>query len=95
MKEWLPAVAALLFFVALSTLVLLATGCTTISAQKGDMNISRTAFGINLSVPKLRVTEKGDGSFTMQLEGATSDSAQAIEAAVTGVVAGMGKAAAP
>jgi len=87
--------AASIGLLLLLATVMTTSACTTITAQKGDMSISRTAFGINLSVPKLRVTEKPDGSFTLQMEGATSDSAQAIEAAVMGVVAGMGKAVAP
>ena len=74
-----------------STLLLLSllNGCTTVTATKGDMSISRTAFGVNLEVPRFTVNSKDDGSFAIGLEGVKSDSAQVIEAAFSGIMQGL------
>ena len=73
-------------------LLLLLNGCTTVTATKGDMSISRTAFGINLELSKIDIAQQDDGSFSFSLEGIKSDSAQAIESAVTGAVKGLAQA---
>lgn len=71
------------------------SGCTTITANKGDMSLSRTAFGVNLAVPSFSVRESADGSFTLTMRGATSDSTDAIQAAVEGALKGAALAVKP
>jgi hypothetical protein len=56
--------------------------CTTVTATKGDFAISRTAVGTNLAVSKLNIKSEADGSFTIIMQGALSDSAQMVEQAM-------------
>lgn len=79
----------------LLALGIMLAGCSTISASKGDFSLSRTAVGINLAVPKLSIKNNPDGSFSISMQGATADSAQAIEAALSGAMQGAAKGLAP
>jgi hypothetical protein len=71
------------------------TGCTTITATRGDFTITRTAFGVNLVVPQITIKGLPDGTFSMTVRGIASESTDAIAAAVQGTVQGMAAAAKP
>ena len=71
------------------------TGCTTITATRGDFTITRTAFGVNLAVPVITIKGAPDGTFSMSVRGVASDSTDAIQAAVQGAIQGMAATAKP
>ena len=103
MRQWqhwiVPAVAWLVTLAAMYLLCSVLHGCTTITATRGDMTITRTSFGIALALPTFVVKEVvGEGcqrTFSLTMRGATSDGTQAIEAAVEGALKGAAMAVKP
>lgn len=95
MKEWLIPFTLWCIVVMVAVAIACTQGCTTITASKGDMSISRTAFGVNLGVPTFIVREAADGTFSLTMRGATSDSTQAIEVAIEGALKGAAMAVKP
>lgn len=68
--------------------LLLLSGCSTVTYEHGNARFSRTSFGADTELSGLEVDIRSDGSRRLRLESVSQSQTKAIEAAARGAAQG-------
>lgn len=80
---------AIMSWIGIASILMILTGCTTITYEDGAAKFTRTSFGTQLQITELKATISDKGTRTIKIQGYSSDQAEGMKAVAEGVAAGV------
>jgi hypothetical protein len=74
-------------------LLTLLCSCSTFTATKGNLTVSRTSFGVNTGLPVLIIDNKSDTEWKLTVKGLAQNETDTIAVAVKAAIEGMAEVA--